>query len=140
MRGLLAVEAWRFRLAIAVLAVGAGALTMLFFFDPATCGYYPVCWLHQTTGLLCPGCGTLRALHQLTHGHFAEAWRLNFLVVALVPIGLWLVVRELIRLATGWELPGIVTRPIFGWVLVAALILFGILRNVPLARLIAMVH
>ena len=140
MRGPLATSPWCFFLAIAGLAVTAGALVTLFLFDPATHGFYPICLLHETTGLLCPGCGTLRALHQLTHGNFAAAWRLNSFVVALLPVGCWLAARELIWLAAGKRLPGIVTRPIFGWALVAGLLIFGILRNVPIVRLLATSH
>jgi hypothetical protein len=139
MKGSAATSSWVLVAAIAALAA-AGALVTLFLFDPATHGFYPICPLHQTTGLLCPGCGTLRAVHQLTHGNFAAAWRLNPLFVALLPVGFWLVARELICLATGRRLPGIVTRPIFGWVLVAGLVAFGILRNVPISRLMAISH
>jgi hypothetical protein len=136
----LAASPWGLFAAIVVLAVAAGALVTLFLFDPATHGFYPICVLHRATGLLCPGCGTLRALHQLTHGNFMAAWRLNCLVVALLPIGCWLAVRELIYLATSRRLPGIVTRPVFGWALVAGLVIFGILRNVPISRLMAIAH
>jgi hypothetical protein len=125
---------------MAGLAMVAAGLVTLFLFDPATHGFYPECALYRATGLLCPGCGTLRALHQLTHGNFAAAWGLNPFVVGLLPVGFWLGTRELIRLTTGKRLPGIVTRPIFGWALVAGLVLFGILRNVPVARLMAMSH
>jgi hypothetical protein len=125
---------WRFFPAVlGVLA--AGGLVVLFLFDPATThGLYPVCPLHETTGLLCPGCGTLRALHQLTHGNFAAAWGFNPFVVALLPVGFWLGLREMIWLATGRRLPGIVTKPLLGWILVAALVAFGVLRNVPAFR------
>ena len=137
MKGPLEASPWHFFPAIAALAVAAGVLVTLFLFDPASHGFYPICPLHQTTGLLCPGCGTLRAMHQLTHGNFVAAWRLNSFVVTLLPVGFWLAARELIWLTTGRRLPGIVTRPIFGWVLVAGLIIFGILRNVPISRLLA---
>jgi hypothetical protein len=140
MKGSLAASPWGYCLAIAGLAVAAGTLVTLFLFDPATCGFYPICPLHQATGLLCPGCGTLRALHQLTHGNFAAAWGLNPFVMALLPVGLWLGIRELIWLTTGKRPPGVVTRPIFGWALVAGLVIFGILRNLPISRLMAMSH
>jgi uncharacterized membrane protein len=129
------------RLAMAGLAAAAiGAAVVLFMFDPATNGFYPNCLLHQTTGLLCPGCGTLRALHQLTHGNFAAAWGLNPFIVSVLPLGIWLAVREFIWLATGKRLPGIVTRPIVGWTLVAAMFIFGIARNIPLSHWINTVH
>jgi hypothetical protein len=122
---------WRlFGFAAALLAATA-AVAVLFFFDPATAGFYPVCALHQLTGLECPGCGGLRAAHQLTHGHIAAAWRLNPLAVALLPVALWLGLREAVRTFTGRQWPGIVTRPLLGWSLLAAAFLFGILRNVP---------
>jgi len=140
MKGPLAASSRGICLVIASVLAAAGALVTLFLFDPATHGFYPECALHQTTGLLCPGCGMLRALHQLTHGNFAAAWGLNPFVVALLPVGFWLGTRELIWLSIGKRLPGIVTRPIFGWALVAGLIIFGILRNLPISRLMAMSH
>ena len=36
--------------------------------DPHTSGRYPTCPFHAVTGLWCPGCGGLRAVHDLTHG------------------------------------------------------------------------
>jgi hypothetical protein len=107
------------------------ALIVLFFFDPSTAGFYPLCPLHEMTGWQCPGCGGLRAMHQLTHGHLAAAWRLNPFVIALLPVALWLGVREAVWIFTRREWPGLVTRPIFGLLLGGALIVFGILRNIP---------
>jgi hypothetical protein len=115
----------------AALLASAAAVAVLYLFDPATAGFYPVCGLHQLTGLQCPGCGGLRAAHQLTHGHIAAAWRLNPLAVALLPAALWLGLREAARTFTGRQWPGLVTPPVFGWLLAAAVVLFGILRNVP---------
>jgi hypothetical protein len=115
---------------IAMLALTA-AVVVLFFFDPSTAGFFPVCAFHELTGWQCPGCGGLRAVHQLCHGHIAAAWDLNPFLVGLLPVALWLGVREAARIFTGREWPGLVTRPICAWLLTAALVLFGILRNVP---------
>ncbi|MGD0814209.1 MAG: DUF2752 domain-containing protein [Verrucomicrobiota bacterium] len=134
MKGPLAASPWHLFLAVAGLIATAGAAVILFLFDPATTGVYPVCLLHLTTGLLCPGCGTLRAMHQLTHGNFAAAWRLNCFVMSLFPIAAWLAARELVWLSTGKRLPGIVTRPVFGWALVVGLVVFGVARNLPVFR------
>jgi hypothetical protein len=70
-----------------VLAVLAGVV--LFCFDPSRSAFYPVCLFHKTTGLLCPGCGSLRALHELLHGHLATAWRFNPLLVGSLPVLFW---------------------------------------------------
>lgn len=49
---------------------------------------YPACPIHQFLGIDCPGCGATRALAALLHGQFAEALRLNALLVLLLPIAL----------------------------------------------------
>src|SRR3954447_20165 len=60
-------------------------LAVLYWFNPAQFGFYPRCALYETTGLLCPGCGSLRAIHQLLHGHLAAAFQLNALLVLGLP-------------------------------------------------------
>ena len=46
----------------------------------------PACPIHQTTGLLCPGCGATRALTALLHGHLAQAFGSNALTLALLSL------------------------------------------------------
>ena len=57
--------------------------------DPHIEGRYPVCPVRFLTGLACPGCGSLRALHDLLHGNWSAAWRLNPLAMLLLPALLW---------------------------------------------------
>jgi hypothetical protein len=107
----------------------AGA-AVLYFFNPARFGFYPVCFFYKTTGLLCPGCGTLRAMHQLLHGHFEAAFRFNALIVSALPLAAWgglRAARERAanRPALAW------IRPAWFWIGLAVLIVFGILRNLP---------
>ncbi len=108
-----------------------GAVALLYFYEPATAGFYPICAFHAMTGLDCPGCGGLRAVHQLSHGNIAAAWHFNPLLVALLPMALWLGFREFARMFTGRRWPGIVTRPIMAWVLLGVVVAFGIVRNLP---------
>ena len=56
---------------------GIAGIAVLFFFDPAVAGFYPPCLFKTVFGAECPGCGSLRAAHQLLHGNFAAAWALN---------------------------------------------------------------
>ena len=122
----------RHTLAVAGTAVAlVAAVTLLYFYEPTTAGFFPVCALHAMTGLDCPGCGGLRAVHQLSHGNIAAAWHFNPLFVALLPLAFWLGFRELVRIVTGRQLPGFVTRPIMGWVLIGVALVFGIVRNIP---------
>jgi len=69
----------------AVLAIAAVGI-VLFLFDPATAGFYPPCLFKSLFGWPCPGCGSLRALHQLLHGRLAAAWELNRNVVIALPL------------------------------------------------------
>jgi hypothetical protein len=61
------------------------ARVMLRLFDPATSGLFPPCPLRYLTGWYCPGCGSLRAIHQLLHGSLRAAWAMNPLTVVLLP-------------------------------------------------------
>jgi len=112
----------------AVLATAAG-LAVLFFFDPARWGFYPPCTFHRLTGLNCPGCGGLRALHQLVHGHFATAVHFNVLAVLSVPVLLGISVCALRRRKNGAGKPQAFVPPVSIWLFLGVMVAFGILRN-----------
>lgn len=112
----------------AVASAFAGAL-VLFFCDPARAPIYPPCLFHQLTGLSCPGCGSLRALHALLHGHWVAALHFNLLLVASLPLFAWLGFRVARSELRGG--PALNIRPFWLWLYVAACIAFGVLRNVP---------
>jgi hypothetical protein len=118
--------AWSLVMAGAALT-GGGALYLI---DPARRDLYP-CLLHATTGLQCPGCGGLRATHQLLHGHLAAAWMLNPLAVLLVPVYALLACHIGLGLMRGRGLGYGTPRPVFIWLGLGGVILFGILRNLP---------
>jgi hypothetical protein len=122
---------WRTGTVLAATLALTASVAVLFVYDPSTAGFFPVCALHELTGWQCPGCGGLRAVHQLSHGHLAAAWQLNPFVIVLLPVALWLGLREAARAFAGRTWPGLVTRPVFAWLLAGALVLFGVLRNVP---------
>jgi hypothetical protein len=65
---------------------GVFLLAVLFFFDPETSSFYPPCLFRTFLGTQCPGCGSLRAAHQLLHGNFAEAWALNKPLLIALPL------------------------------------------------------
>jgi len=116
--------------AAAALACAAGAA--LFFLDPAHGGIFPPCPFRALTGYLCPGCGTLRALHQLLHGHFAAAFRLNPLSISTLPFVGYASARSLLEAVTGRPLPRDFIRSFVIWALLAAILAFWVLRNTPL--------
>ena len=114
-----------------VSAVIAGsAAVVLFWFDPSRFPIYPVCLFHRSTGLLCPGCGSLRAFHQLLHGHLAAAFHFNPLLISSLPLVAWLTVRFTIRKARGQ--PAMLNvKPVWLWSALLVLVAFGVLRNLP---------
>ena len=112
-----------------VMIVAAGLV--LFFFEPGGYPFYPHCFFHQITGLLCPGCGSLRACHQLLHGHVLAALHLNSLLVISVPLGCLAARRFFIQSRKGQQA---VVHPRWLWVAMVVGILFGILRNLPFAH------
>ena len=66
-----------------LLVLGCG---VLYSFPPQEYHFYPVCPFYAATHLLCPGCGATRALYQLLHLNFAQAFHLNALVTVLAPV------------------------------------------------------
>jgi hypothetical protein len=108
-----------------------GAAVVLFLFDPTRSAIYPVCHFHKLTGWHCPGCGSLRALHHLTHGELVAAFDCNPLLIASLPMLAWMAIRRLIRKGSHpAPLPSSV-RLAAPWVALGAIVLFGILRNLP---------
>jgi hypothetical protein len=110
--------------------VGLGGVVVLYFFNPSTHGFYPVCQFHKLTGLNCPGCGATRALYALSHGEVMTALRDNVLVVlALVagPVRVgWL------GLARWRGRPAAALVPAnWAWALLFVALVFGVLRNLP---------
>ncbi len=112
-------------------ALAALAAVMLRVFNPATVWFFPPCPFRLLTGYLCPGCGTLRALHQLLNGHLAAAFRLNPLMLLLLPYVGYSAASSALETAFGRALPHVFIRPVYIWMLLAIIILFWIGRNIP---------
>jgi hypothetical protein len=110
-----------------------GATVVLYLFNPAQNSFYPRCTLYVMTGLYCPGCGSLRALHQLTHGHILTALHDNLLLVLALPVAGIYSWRFAFWWLTEQPLPRFIIRPIWIKILVAVVILFTVLRNIPAA-------
>ena len=116
---------------VAVSVVLVCGLSLIFAVDPAQSKVFPPCPFKALTGLYCPGCGSLRAAHQLFHGHFLAAVRLNPLMVifvcamVLIFIGLRLKgknTRRLRRLLSGASI---------GWVVLVVIVVYWFCRNIP---------
>ena len=112
------------------MAAGVG-LVVLRWFDPATSVIFPPCPLHALTGLYCPGCGSLRALHQLLLGNLGAAFAFNPLAVLSLPFLVYGSASYALFQIRGRYLPRRFLPASWIWTLLAAIILFAVLRNIP---------
>lgn len=99
--------------------------------DPNEPGHYPTCPLLAATGLYCPGCGTMRALHDLAHGDLAGALARNPLTVLALPVLAW---AWLSWVRGRWGTPTTARASVPAWVqwaVAALVVLFGVARNLP---------
>ena len=110
----------------AAAALGAGLLVVRSPYAPLS---YGVCPSVLFLGVSCPGCGGLRATHDLVTGDLAGAWQANPLWTLVAPLlvvtwAMWTVRR--VRGAPPRGTPAWVP-----WVALGAVVLFAVLRNVP---------
>jgi hypothetical protein len=116
-------EAWA---GAALFAALAGRVAMV---SPEQPGHYPRCPFRALTGLYCPGCGSLRALHDLTHGHVLAALEHNALFVAVLPVA----VAAWLRVVTGRTSERALPRWA-GLAVLAMLVVWTVVRNLPPLR------
>ena len=113
---------------VALAAVVLG--TVVFYFNPVTSSFYPVCQFHRLTGWNCPSCGTTRGLYALLHGHLLTAMRDN----ALMMIGLVLLPARAawwLRKQKSGGQAGAFFPSSWLWPVLAVLLVFSVLRNLP---------
>lgn len=98
--------------------------------DPDQPGHYPLCPFRALTGLACPGCGGLRAVHALTRGDLPAALGHNALLVLLLPavVAVWAAaVRRAVKHLPALPRPG----PLLVLLATVAVLSFTVARNLP---------
>jgi hypothetical protein len=123
---------------LAVAGLVLGASVVLHLRDPHQQGSYGFCpWL-ALTGTYCPGCGGLRAVHDLTDLRLADAASSNLLLVAALPAFAVGWVRSVRQRWTGvlrpWT-PGRIQAA--SLVAGAVIVTFWVARNLPVAGWLA---
>jgi hypothetical protein len=121
----------RKHLLLAGMLGATAAIVTLRLFDPATSGLFPPCPLRYLTGWSCPGCGSLRAIHQLLQGNLRGAWALNPLTVLFLPFLIYGAASYALFEIRGKRLPRLFLPAVWIRALCAVIILFGIARNIP---------
>lgn len=116
---------------------GAGSASMLAgavavaYFDPTTAGFFPVCPLYSMTGFACPGCGLTRGFHALFHGDMLGALDYNALLPGFALLMGFLFVSMTLTAIRGRGLSINLLKPNYLWVFLILLLVFGVLRNIP---------
>ncbi|GIG39467.1 DUF2752 domain-containing protein [Cellulomonas phragmiteti] len=113
----------------AVAAVAAAGAAVLVVRSPYTPLSYGLCPSVLLLGVSCPGCGGLRATHDLLTGDLAGAWLANPLWTLTAPLlvavwGVW----TARRLRGG---PPLTTPSWVPWTVLVVVVAFTVLRNVP---------
>lgn len=114
-----------------ILVGAAFSCAILYLFDPTSSTFYPVCPFRAMTGAYCPGCGSLRALHALSHGRLSVALSHNVLTILFVPIGVYIGISSSLILLRGIGMPVIHVPAKAIWALLAVVMAFAIARNIP---------
>ena len=107
-----------------LLVLGTAACVVLLLIPPGSphAKWFPKCMFHQLTGLYCPGCGATRALSALLHGDIKASLHNNLLLFPLLGLIAVLIVKPEISLKRSVAIT-----------IVAVVLLFAILRNIPVA-------
>jgi hypothetical protein len=121
----------------AVLGAVAAAVGYVGLVDPTRPGHYPTCPFYAVTGLYCPGCGSLRMVHALAHGHVAEGFGRNALAFATLPLLAYLWVRWAVAAGRGRPLQANLLKPWAIIVFTAVTVVFWVVRNLPIGHALA---
>ncbi len=93
---------------------------------------FAVCPFHHVTGLHCPGCGSQRAIHDILHIRILEAIKHNALLVVVSLIlfnKAYAFFTHKYAPSYHYDLNG---KSWFTYAIVAAVMLFWVLRNIPI--------
>lgn len=120
------------RVLAAMVLLGPAAIILLRVFDPATSGIFPPCPIRYLTGLYCPGCGSLRAMHALLHGELARAWAMNPLMIVMLPFVTYGLVSAALLELRGNGLPEVMLPAKWIRAFCVVVVLYAVARNLPL--------
>ncbi|RYP84971.1 DUF2752 domain-containing protein [Nocardioides guangzhouensis] len=89
------------------------------------------------TGLWCPGCGSLRAVNDLTHGDLPAAASSNLVLVLALPLvaAIWLAWLRRSWTGAPRRTTGVPTALV--WLVVVPVLVFSVARNLPFGAWLA---
>lgn len=113
---------------IALLALGI----LYFTINPNTFPYTPKCPFYSLTGFHCPGCGSQRAFHEILHGNIWTGLQHNFLILFAAIIFIYKFYISYINKSSSKKSNNLLHHNATPWVILALVVGFWILRNLPL--------
>lgn len=122
---------------LAVLACAAAAAAYVSMVDPNESGHYPTCPFLWLTGYYCPGCGSLRMVHSLTHGQVSQGFGRNPLAFVMLPVLGYLWVRWVISSRRGEPLQSRLFHRWVIWAFTAIVLVYWVVRNLPFGHALA---
>ena len=114
-----------------LLIIFTGLAILFFVLNPTEHEIFPRCVFNSVTGYYCPGCGSQRAIHSLLHLNFAGVVGNNFLFLPAVLLLIYHYSFVFLNKKFSWKLPNIFYFKSTPWIILAIIILFWILRNLP---------
>lgn len=97
-----------------------GGLLLLYFNNPESTFWMPICPTEEVFSIYCPGCGTGRGLYALLHGDLAGSLRKNILLLPAIIMVIVLYVK-----------PKLACNVYVAYGLLTIFVLYMILRNIP---------
>lgn len=116
---------------LAVAGAAAAAVATVGLRDPHAAGNYPSCPSIALFGVHCPGCGSMRAMHEFAHVDIAGVFSRNILVPFALVLLVWAWVAWFDRRLGHARVPALhpPVPVLYGSIVV--LIAFTVLRNLP---------
>jgi hypothetical protein len=116
-----------------VASIFGGLFLLYYFFNPSDHSFFLFCPFKYATGYECPGCGSQRAIHQLTHGNLSTAFGFNPLMVLSIPLVLYgLGIKVWNYLYSTEHRVKLFYSNFFIYTYFIIVLLFWILRNLPI--------
>ncbi len=123
---------WR-AIAVPAAVAGAGVLAVVAVHlrDPHVEGSWGICPVYALTGVYCPGCGGMRAVHNLTEGQVLDSLHSNLIALPLLMLFAVWVGDWAIRAWRGKPMRHFGINALTMWSIFGFLAVFTVLRNTP---------
>lgn len=118
---------------MAVAGLAAAALVTVGVRDPNAAGNYPSCPSIALFGVHCPGCGSMRAMHEFANADIAGVFSRNILVPFGLVLLMWAWVAWFDRRLGHTRVPALRPPVPVLYASVVVLVAFAVLRNLPWA-------